>query len=241
MTTSDPRVDEPQAVRRRLATSLKGALAPWAASWIIRLVGSTLRWESEGSEHLDAIHDSGRRAIFTFWHGRIFPATWYWRRRGIVVMTSLNRDGELIAGCIERHGYGTARGSSSRGGLRALGEMAHAIREGRDVAFTIDGPRGPRQVAKPGPSILARKTGAGILCFHIALARKIELSSWDRFQIPLPFSRARMMIAPPIWVAPESSEDDVRKAHGRIQATLDDLVEREHRWLRRSPPPRQDL
>lgn len=202
----------------------------WAGFWAIRIIGSTIRWESEGTEHLDAIHDAGRRAIFTFWHGRIFPATWYWRNRGIVVMTSLNRDGDYIAGSIERHGYGAARGSSSRGGFRALGEMARALGEGRDVAFTIDGPRGPRHVAKPGPAILARKTGAAILCFHIALARKVQLRSWDKFQIPLPFTRAKMFVAPPIWVESAASEAQVREAHAEIQRTLDALVGREQEW-----------
>ncbi len=225
--------DSPAPIRKPFRTTLATTLISWTGYWAIRLVGSTLRWESEGTEHLAAIHGAGRRAIFTFWHGRIFPATWYWRRRGIVVMTSLNRDGDFIAGCIERHGFGAARGSSSRGGLRALGEMARAIREGRDVAFTIDGPRGPRHVAKPGPAILARKTGAAILCFHIALARKVQLRSWDGFQIPIPLTRARMFVAPPIWVEPRSGEDAVREAHQRIQETLDGLVRREEAWNRR--------
>lgn len=226
--------DSPAPGRKPFRT----ALISWAGYWIIRLIGRTIRWESEGTEHLDAIHRAGRNAIFTFWHGRIVPATWYWRNRRIVVMTSLNRDGEIIAGCIKRHGYDAARGSSSRGGLRALAQMARAIGEGRDVAFTIDGPRGPRYVAKPGPAILARRTGAAVLCFHIALDRKVQLDSWDHFQIPLPFTRARMFIAPPIWVARESSEDAVRSAHGQIQRTLDGLHEREKAWRQRRQRPR---
>lgn len=228
MTPPVPPADSPTVVRKPFRTALVSGLGYWA----IRLIGSTIRWESDGVEHLDALHRSNRQAILTFWHGRIFPATWYWRRRGIVVMTSLNRDGELIAGCIERHGYQAARGSSSRGGFRALGEMARAIRNGRDVAFTIDGPRGPRYVAKPGPAILARKTGAAILCFHVALRRRIQLNSWDGFQIPLPFTRAKMFIAPAIWVGPESSEQEVREAHAAVQQTLDGLVVREQEWLR---------
>src|SRR5881392_1590988 len=82
---------------------------------VINVIGRTMRWQSVGDSHLDEILNSGKRAIFTFWHGRIFPATFYWRNRGIVVMTSMNRDGEAIAQCIQRFGYGAARGSSSRG------------------------------------------------------------------------------------------------------------------------------
>lgn len=205
-------------------------MVAWAGYWTIRLIGGTLRWESEGREHLEAIHAAGRRAIFTFWHGRIFPATWYWRDRGIVVMTSMNLDGEMIARCIERHGYGTARGSSSRGGFRALGQLARTLGEGRDVGFTIDGPRGPRYVAKQGPAILARKTGAAIFCFHIAMKRRFELHSWDRFQIPMPFSRARVFMAPPIWIPKNADQETVRASHADMQAVLDDLLRRGSVW-----------
>src|ERR1043166_14078 len=111
-------------------------------------------------------------------------------------MTSMNQDGEAIAQCIERFGYGAARGSSSRGGFRALAEMARDIRQGRDAAFTIDGPRGPRYIAKQGPILLGFKTGAAVFCFHIALKRKIQLKSWDEFQIPLPFTSAVVLMAP---------------------------------------------
>src|SRR5438445_4237945 len=103
----------------------------WAGFFIIHLIGRTIRWESTGDSHLDEIYKSGSRAIFTFWHGRIFSATYYWRNRGIVVMTSMNRDGEAIAQCIQRFGYRVARGSSSRGGFRAPAGRAHAIRNGR--------------------------------------------------------------------------------------------------------------
>ncbi len=194
------------------------------------IIGRSVRWESTGSEHLDGIHNAGSRAIFTFWHGRIFPATWYWRNRGIIVMTSLNFDGEYIARCIRRHGYGAARGSSSRAGLRALAEMARGIRAGYDVAFTIDGPRGPRYVAKQGPAILARKTGAAIFCFHIAMKRRIQFDSWDHFQIPLPFTRARVFQAAPIWIRADATEDEVRRCHDRMQQVLDDLRARGDDW-----------
>src|SRR5436190_3447039 len=106
----------------------KAWLIGWAGFLIIHILGRTIRWESSGDSYLDDIYKSGNRAIFTFWHGRIFPATYYWRNRGIVVMTSMNRDGEAIAQCIQRFGFGVARGSSSRGGFRALAQMARDIR-----------------------------------------------------------------------------------------------------------------
>jgi lysophospholipid acyltransferase (LPLAT)-like uncharacterized protein len=206
-------------------------LTGWIGYWVIKIVGSTIRWQSEGDSHLQEIYQSGNRAIFTFWHGRIFPAAYYWRNRGIVVMTSMNRDGEAIAQCIQRFGYGAARGSSSRGGFRALAEMARVIRQGRDTAFTIDGPRGPRYIAKQGPVLLALKTGAAIFCFHISMKHKIQLNSWDQFQIPLPFTEAVVLKAPPIWVPPDASEEHLRGLHEQMQATLDYLRQRgDSRW-----------
>jgi lysophospholipid acyltransferase (LPLAT)-like uncharacterized protein len=210
---------------------LKSWLIGWIGYLVISVIGRTMRWKSEGDAHLEEIYGSGRRAIFTFWHGRIFPATYYWRRRGIVVMTSMNRDGDAIAQCIQRFGFGAARGSSSRGGLKALAEMAREIRRGHDCAFTIDGPRGPRYVAKQGPVLLALKTGAAIFCFHISMKHKIQLKSWDEFQIPLPFTEALVLKAEPIWVPADASEAQLRDLHQQMQSTLDRLrKEGDSRW-----------
>ena len=217
---AEPGSDVPSFTR---AQSLKASLIGWAGYFAISLIGWTVRWRSEGDEHLEEIYKSGHRAIFAFWHGRIFPATYYYRNRGIVVMTSMNLDGEAIAQCIHRFGYGTARGSSSRGGLRALAQLSRDIRSGKDAGFTIDGPRGPRYVAKQGPVLLAFKTGAAIFCFHVSLKHKIQLKSWDGFQIPLPFTTAMVLNAPPIWVPANSTGEQLRAFHDQVQKVLDDL------------------
>lgn len=222
---------KPEASSFTRGQRLKARLIGLAGYIGISIISRTVRWRSEGDEHLEEIHKSGRRAIFTFWHGRIFPATYYWRNRGIVVMTSMNLDGEAIAQCIQRFGYGAARGSSSRGGLRALAQLIRDIQHGRDAAFTIDGPRGPRYVAKQGPVLLAFKSGAAILCFHISMKHKIQLKSWDEFQIPLPFTTAIVLKAPPIWVPPDATEDQLRELHTRMQTVLDELRIRGDAWF----------
>ena len=196
----------------------KAWLIGMAGYFLISVIGRTLRWQSQGDEHLDAIHHSGHRAIFTFWHGRIFSATYYWRKRGIVVMTSMNRDGEAIAQCIQRFGFGTARGSSSRGGFRALAEMAREIRRGRDAGFTIDGPRGPRYVAKPGPIHLARLTGAPIFSFYVAAESAWILRTWDAFILPKPFSRVHCYVRSPIRVDADANH---QQALARMQSNLE--------------------
>lgn len=216
------------------------ALAARLGYLLVYLIGRSMRWQAVGLEHLDAIYRSGRRAIFTFWHNCIFPATWFWRNRSILVMTSMNFDGEYIARIIWGHGYGAARGSSSRGATRALLEMAEWLRQGRDVAFTVDGPRGPRYLAKPGPVFLAKKTGAAIFCFHISMKWKIELKSWDRFQIPLPLSRAVVLMAPPIYVPPDADDELIRSKHEEMQATLDKLRRAGDDWWKEPRPAKHE-
>ncbi len=208
-------------------------LASWIGYFAVLLIGRTLRWEVNGWENWEAGRKLGNGLIYTFWHREIFPATWFWRKRGIVVMTSQNFDGEYIARIIRRHGYGAARGSSSRGGMRALAEMARCHRKGLDTAFTIDGPRGPRFVAKSGAALLAQLTGARIICFHIALRHAyVFRKSWDLFQIPWPFTQAAVFIAPPITVARDAKDDEQARKQEEVQKTLDGLRARGEEWVR---------
>lgn len=201
------------------------------AALLIGSIGRTLRWESEGDEHLEGIYKEGKRAILTFWHCCTFAGAYYFRQQGIVVMSSQNFDSECLAGGLVRLGYGLAKGSSSRGGLKALAEMARSLRNGKDAGFTVDGSSGPRYVAKPGPVILAKRSGDAIACFHISLQRKIELHTWDRTQIPIPFSRAFILKAPPIYVARDVTEEELNNKIAEMQRTLDDLRERaEGHW-----------
>ena len=204
---------------------------------LIRLICVTVRWETRGREHLDGILASGHRTIFTFWHVCIFSATWYWRKRGIVVMSSQSRDGEFTGRFIQRFGYGTARGSSTRGASRALTEMAQCLENGMDAAFTIDGPRGPAYVAKTGAITLARHTGQAILPFHIAARRTIELPSWDRLQIPLPFTRAVTLIAEPIYVPHDADKEMIADKQAALQAALDRLRAEAEAWRTRRDSP----
>jgi lysophospholipid acyltransferase (LPLAT)-like uncharacterized protein len=168
--------------------------------------------------------------ILTFWHGRIFMGTYYFRNRGIVVMTSQNRDGEYIARVIQRFGYRAARGSSSRGSHRATVECLRAMQEGRDLGLTIDGPRGPRYVAKPGAAYLAKKSGNPVVPFNIAVEKKWVMSSWDHFQIPQPFSRAIVLVGKPIYVAADINREQMQDIEGQIQRSLDELRDRSDSW-----------
>jgi hypothetical protein len=189
---------------------------------LVNALGSTFRWRAEGLEHLEAVARSGRQPIMACWHGRILPATVFFRRRGIVVITSENFDGEWIAGIIERFGYGTARGSTSRGGRRALLQLSRDMAAGKPAGFTMDGPRGPARVAQPGALWLAKLTGNPVLPFHIEADRYWTANSWDRTQIPKPFATVSIAVGDPFEIPRDAEDDGIddarRELEGRLQA-----------------------
>lgn len=197
---------------------------------LVSVLGRTLRWRVDGYRHYEQIIASGRQPIFSFWHGRILPGLLFWKHRGIVVITSENFDGEWIARIINRFGYGTARGSSSRGGIRALVQLRREMADGRPVAFTLDGPRGPAHAAQPGAVWLAGATGNPLLPFHLEASRAWTARSWDRTQVPKPFSRIGLAIGAPIEVADtQDATIDARRREleivlGHLQRRAQDLA-----------------
>lgn len=197
---------------------------------LIRIVGLTLRYSAVDEHFYDDVTASGRVPILSFWHDRIFAGVYYFRHRNIAVLTSKSMDGEYIARFISRFGYGAVRGSSSRGGMRALVEMIKLMREGVPMAFTVDGPRGPRYEAKSGPVLLAKKTGNPIVPFVTECSAYWQLKSWDRLQIPRPFSRARVIFGEPIFVSDAGGEEEIEAKRLELQNALDNLVEAGKAW-----------
>jgi len=203
-------------------------LALWFISWagylLIRVIGPTLRYTV-------SIEDGGppdfypHPSVFVFWHNAVIPACWWYRGRQIAVMTSSSFDGEYIARIIEKFGFRAVRGSSTRGAVRALLGMHTEVETGHSVAFTIDGPKGPVYVAKPGPVLLARNVQCPIQPFYVAVERAWILNSWDRFRIPKPFSRAHLRVAKAIPVPPDTNSEQAQLLHGEMQAALDRVRE----------------
>jgi lysophospholipid acyltransferase (LPLAT)-like uncharacterized protein len=186
---------------------------------LLKALAGTVTWETVGREHLDGIERARTPHIFALWHGRILPCMWYFRDRGIVVVTSENFDGEWIARIIQRFGFGAARGSSSRGGARALRSLLKTIAD-RPAGFTVDGPRGPRGIAQPGVVWLARATGHPVIPIHAEAARHWTLRSWDRTQVPKPWTRLVMAIESPIVVARDADADGLERARLEVEAAL---------------------
>jgi len=207
--------------RRAEVAAIAGLGAP-----LLGLLGRTIRLEAAGGEHLDALDRSGERYIVALWHGHILPGMWYFRDRGIVVVTSENFDGEWIARILARFGYGAARGSSSRNARAATLQLVRDVRAGRPAAFTLDGPRGPAREAKPGAVWLAGATGAPLLPCHIEAERSWELRSWDRAQIPRPFSRVHLVVGAPIVIARGMDDDAQARACRDLEAVLEGLRRR---------------
>ncbi len=199
-------------------------LVTWGGYLAIRLIGPTLRVAVSFEEGAPAGLEA-RPVIYSFWHRCVFPATHICRNLQIRVMTSQSFDGEYIARIIQKFGFVPVRGSSSRGAVGALLGMRRAIEQGWTVAFTIDGPRGPRYVAKPGPVLLARTTGTPMSMFHIALEDPWVLNTWDGFMIPKPFSKALMRLGRQILVPAEMEDTQIERLHAELQASLQRMQE----------------
>lgn len=190
----------------------------------IRLLGPTLRiavsYEDGAQKTLDE-----RPLIASFWHSCMIPATYIFRDMGIRVMSSFSYDGEYMGRIIRKFGFVAVKGSSSRNPVRALLGLRRALDEGWTVAFTLDGPRGPRHKVKPGPVALGRSSGLALTTFHAAVEKGWTLKSWDRMVIPRPFSRVLVRVGKLIPVPTDASDEDLARHTEELQATLDRVCE----------------
>ena len=209
---------------------------------LIRVLGPTLRYEVLGRHHAEEQWAVRQPIIWAFWHRVILPIAWYGRNRGIVIMNTTAFDGQWTRKVIEWLGYGTAQGSSSRGGLRGLNVMAQRIGEGLDCGFTIDGPRGPRYVAKVGPVLLARMTGAPIMVFHVGVDRgKTIEKTWDHFLLPGLFASTILIGGPPIHVPKDADADTIKAKHEEMQKALERVRDIAEGWFSLSREERNQL
>ncbi|MGC2236635.1 MAG: lysophospholipid acyltransferase family protein [Pyrinomonadaceae bacterium] len=214
--------------------SLRERFSIRAADWVfyalISLIGKTVKFEVEGWENFEKIPNDGKIPIYAFWHNRIFLATYYFRNRGIVVITSQSFDGEYIARFIQRFGYGAVRGSSTRGGVGALVSLIRLMKKDLPAGFTVDGPKGPRYVAKTGAVLLAKKTGNPVMPFSVETKNHWTIKSWDKLQIPKPFTRARVFISEPVYVEKDADDAEIENKRQELQTKLDELVESGKQW-----------
>ena len=169
----------------------------WCAAFLIRVLGATLRFRLTNQSGI-SVGSTQPPVIWLFWHNRILVVPLvhhrYFGDRPGSALTSPSKDGAIIATVMERFGMGHVRGSSSRRGATAMRELAACLKSGRDIGITPDGPRGPCYKLGPGAVVLAQQTGAPVVPIHVEYSRFIRIKSWDRFMIPLPFSRVNVTL-----------------------------------------------
>jgi hypothetical protein len=187
---------------------------------------TTTRATREGADHYLRYRREGQNVVFVLWHGQLLPLVHYHRNEGVVVLVSEHADGEYLTRIIERHGFGTARGSSTRGGTRGLRELVRAAREGHDLAVTPDGPRGPAHVFKPGALVAAQLTGLPVIPVAAAASSAWTFESWDRFLVPRPLSRIRIVYGEPVHVPRDADDEAIDALAVGLGDRLDALTAR---------------
>ncbi len=196
-------------------------LTPLFLAW-----GATLRFRRHGFDNIARARAEGSRLVFSIWHDELFPLAWLHRNEGVVGVVSSSQDGEFLARVLERVGFNLARGSSSKGGLRALisaYKQMHA--KGADAVFTVDGPRGPRHEVKPGVVYLAAKAEAQVLPVRVVMShRKVFDRAWDRFQLPWPGARCDVYYGRPFPVSLVKGEAGMKEECARVRESLNGLV-----------------
>jgi len=235
---AEPRPAPPRP-ETELSRTWRYRLAGSAGARLLLALGGTWRVRWQLPPAVRDLERAGEHLIYAFWHQHILPLAYTHRRRGIVVMVSAHGDGEYITQVIHHLGFGTVRGSSTRGGLRAALEQARLGREGYPLGISPDGPRGPRHVCQPGAVVIAQRSGLPLVPLAVGMRRGRRLDSWDRFEIPAPGSEVLVAAGEPIFVppeltlelAPDGARAEAQEAwRRRVQEALDENERRAQAW-----------
>jgi lysophospholipid acyltransferase (LPLAT)-like uncharacterized protein len=202
---------------------LRSRLALLAGRAFLRMLGTTWRVRVVNGSHVESLRQMGLPFIFALWHGHLLPLLWYHRGEGVMVLISEHRDGEVVARAAESLGYGLIRGSTTRGGDRALISLVRELQSGHEVAITPDGPRGPAEKFAPGALIAAQRADKFILPVAISASSAWRLRSWDRFMIPKPFARLTIAYGSPTKVQATSARAAAQEAP-RFEKLMGDAV-----------------
>lgn len=222
---------------KRLRRSVGLKLVLWFGPTLLRWLSSTWRVEILGSEHLESARGEGGGHFMALWHGRMVVGLPHHGERDWYVLVSQSDDGDISEALLEAFRYKVIRGSSSRGGARALREMLDVLHTGAVLIITPDGPRGPRHSMNPGLAWMARATGYAVVPIGFGFDRAWHAESWDRFTIPKPWARVAMVYGEPVRVARTATPEDMDAATERIRVELMraekrgfERLGREHDW-----------
>ena len=203
----------------RIGPTAAGLAGRWALGALFR----TLSIQRSGRHHFEGLREEGTPVIFVFWHGRLLPLIHAHRHDGTVVLVSEHRDGEYLARLLHHFGFGTVRGSSTRGGVGGLKGLIRAARKGRDLAITPDGPQGPSRELKPGALTVARMTGLPLVPVGVGVTPAWRAPSWDGLLVPKPFSTVRVAYGPPRFVPRDAPQAQIDEVLGSLEVGLIDL------------------
>lgn len=210
-------------LRRKIAVYLSGSAVSVTLHAVIWILRRSMRVTYIGKEIMPSFAARGEGFIGVFWHGRMLMLPLIYPGKRIHILISDHRDGEIIANVMRRFGFDLVRGSSSKGGLAALKEMITLLKEGSDLGITPDGPKGPAEVVKGGVAQVARLSGKAVIPIAFASSRRVRFTSWDRFYLPLPFSRLVFVVGEPLYYGEDEELETFRL---RIEAALQDVTAR---------------
>ena len=184
---------------------------------IVRSIGMTLRIRTENFAAVKALPGG---CVISGWHGRSFVAANFFRGKGMWVIISHSRDGDIQNRIFSRLGFKTIRGSTGRGGVRAAIEAIKVLRDGAWMALTPDGPRGPSGVVQPGVMTMAQKSGAALVPIGISARPRWLVRTWDRYMIPWPFAKALMIFGEPMFVPKDAAPEEVESLRLALEGEI---------------------
>ena len=191
-----------------------------AGTLIFKGLAATFSFKELNGAGISPYQNKKRQYIYIFWHSILLAPVCYYRNRGIVSLVSLSKDGEIATRVAESFGFVIARGSSFKGAAKGLLELKKLAEEGRDITINTDGPRGPAGSVGKGAIYLAKLTGLPVVPFGFAWGSRIRLTSWDRFQVPMPFSKGIFKFGNPVEIAPDVSDADAEIIRKNLEAEL---------------------
>ncbi len=209
---------------RKLLRKFIVFVAPYIAIFIISFLKLTMRFSIFGDEKVNAVYEKYGNIIMTFWHGRLLMMPVVYKGKGIHVLISMHEDGEIISKAVKFFGIDSVRGSTTRGATKAIRDMVRIMKSGKDIAITPDGPKGPRFAAQNGAVILAKLTGIPICPVSFCASKRIQLSTWDGFNIPMPFSMGVFFWGEPVYVSKKADKQEIEEKRKELESSLRDAT-----------------
>jgi len=208
-------------LRRKISIYLSGYVVSVILHAFIWFLRRTMRVTYLGESIMPSFAARGEGFIGVFWHARMLMLPLIYPGKRIHILISSHRDGEIIANVMKRFGFDLVRGSSSKGGMAALREMITLLKSGSDLGITPDGPRGPAEVVKGGVAQVAMLSGKAVIPISFSSSRRFRCNSWDRFYLPLPFSRLVFAVGDPLY---HSKGEDLEDFRLRIESALQQIT-----------------